>query len=341
MARELDAWKSQASYTADAVATANGGGRAWLLDNLDVVGDLDLDALAGLRGGVVHLGLLVNAGGQPNGALGTLEGLDNIEVSRPRTRLFEAWLQQDFDAGRGSVRAGLYDLNSEFYATEASDQLIHPAFGIGTELSATGSGGPSIFPSTALTVRLAWEDARGRYVQAALVNAKASTLGDPGGVDLRFAEGVLSIVQVGGGRGAARRWAVGAWGYGLERHGSGTPGARGVYGLFERDLDAADVRRTTLFVRGGVSAGRAPVAVSLQAGATRTGVWSSRPASRLSVGFHYAAARGGAGREVGVEAAYADKVAPRVTLQPGLQYVLAPGGRGVAIASLRFIVEAW
>lgn len=337
-AREGEVWKSQAAYTADLVVTPNGSGRAWALDNLDLTGDLDLDALAGLRDAVFHAGLLINTGGQPDAALGTVEGLDNIEVTRPRTRLFEAWLQQDFGAGRGSVRAGLYDLNSEFYATAASDQLIHPAFGIGTELSATGSAGPSIFPSTALAVRLRWEDERKRYVQAAIIDAKAGTLGDPGGVDLGFAQGALGVVQVGGGD--RSRWAVGAWRYGFERDDTGTPRARGIYGLFERDLTSDHGRGITLFVRGGASAGRAPIAVSLQAGATKGGVWASRPDSRLSVGFHYAKARGD-GSEVGFEAAYADKIAPRTTLQPGLQLVGAPGGRSIAIASLRLIVEAW
>ena len=335
LAREVG-WKRQATYTADLVATPTGAARAWGLDNLDLVGDLD--APAGLKGAAVHVDLLLNTGGQPNAALGTLEGLDNIEVARPRTRLFEAWLQQDLGDGRGSVRAGLYDLNSEFYATEASGQLINPAFGIGTELSATGSGGPSIFPSTALAVRLRWADGYGRYVQAAVLDAKAGTLGDPGGVDLGFAEGALGVVQVGGG--SDRRWVVGAWGYTDTPDDAGAQGARGVYGLLENDLATDGGGRTTLFMRGGVAVHGAPVRASLQAGATRIGVWPGRPGSQVSIGLHYAVAHGD-GNEFGVEAAYADKLAPRVTLQPGLQYVVAPGGRSIAIASLRLIVEAW
>jgi porin len=338
MAGEVGAWKGQAIYTADLVATPSGPGRAWVLDNLDLVGDLDLHALTGARGATLHADVLVNGGGQPDGALGTLEGLDNIEVARPRARLFEAWLQQDFGDGRGSVRAGLYDLNSEFYATEASAQLIHPAFGIGTELSTAGSGGPSIFPSTALAIRLRWQDGYGRYVQAAVLDAKAGTLGDPGGVDLSLAEGALGIVQVGGGE--ASRWALGAWRYGAG-DGAGTPGARGVYGLWEHDLAADGARRTTLFVRGGVAGGGAPVRASLQAGAMRTGVWPHRPDSQLSIGVHAARAHGGESSEFGVEAAYADKVTQRLTLQPGLQYVSAPDGRNIVLASLRFILEAW
>ena len=96
--------------------------------------------------------MLNNSGGAPNDVAGTLQGVDNIEVRTPRLRLFELWLEQSL--GPASVRAGLYNLNSEFYADDAAGQLLAPAFGIGSELAATGPNGPSIFPSTALGVRL-------------------------------------------------------------------------------------------------------------------------------------------------------------------------------------------
>ena len=100
--------------------------------------------------------LLNNSSGMPNGDAGTAQGVDNIEVSRHRTRLFEAWVQQDFAGAAASVRAGLYDLNGEFYANDSAGLLIAPAFGISSELAATGANGPSVFPSTALAMRLKW-----------------------------------------------------------------------------------------------------------------------------------------------------------------------------------------
>ena len=81
--------------------------------------------------------------------------MNNIEVAETRFKVYEAWIEQGFGDGRVSLRAGLYDLNSEFYTNDAAGALIAPPFGIGSELSATGPNGPSIFPSTALAVRLA------------------------------------------------------------------------------------------------------------------------------------------------------------------------------------------
>src|SRR5687768_17493844 len=105
-----------AMYTADVSGVTSGvrprAGR--YLDNLDLTADLDLEKAVGWRGAVLHAYALNNSGGAPNDIAGTLQGVDNIEVAKPRLRLFELWLEQG--VGRATVRAGLYNLNSEFYA---------------------------------------------------------------------------------------------------------------------------------------------------------------------------------------------------------------------------------
>src|SRR6185436_3608487 len=104
----------QALYTADATGVVQGvkprAGR--YLDNIDVTADLDLDKAVGWSGATLHAYVLNNSGGAPNDIAGTLQGVDNIEVTTPRLRLFELWLEQAI--GKASVRAGLYNLNSEF-----------------------------------------------------------------------------------------------------------------------------------------------------------------------------------------------------------------------------------
>src|SRR5262249_4727374 len=106
---------------------------------------------------------------------------------------------------------GLYDLNSEFYQNDAASLLLAPAFGIGSELAATGPNGPSIFPSTALAVRASWSVTPHQTLRAAAINASAGVLGDPGGVDTSFNDGALLIAEW------ARRGDVtlkiGAWRY--------------------------------------------------------------------------------------------------------------------------------
>lgn len=128
--------------TVDVVSVSGGSGDdVFLLDNLDVVADLDLDALLGWRGGQAHVHVLNNLGSVPNDRAATLQGVNNIEVASQRLRLFEAWVEQRLSA-RTSVRIGLYDLNSEFYANDAAGLLIAPAFGVGSEIAATGRMAP-------------------------------------------------------------------------------------------------------------------------------------------------------------------------------------------------------
>lgn len=109
------------AYTADVMGVVDGGleRRGSYLDNLDILVDADLDALLGWSGGTAHLHVVNNAGGVPNDFAGTLQGIDNIEVGDQRLRLFEAWIEQTL-GDSATLRLGLYDLNSEFYANDAA-----------------------------------------------------------------------------------------------------------------------------------------------------------------------------------------------------------------------------
>jgi porin len=343
-------WQVEVTYTADVTGALDGGPKraGRFLDNLDVIVDGDLEKAWGWQGAVLHVYLLNNSGGQPNDRVGTLQGVDNIEVSRPRGRLYEAWIQQSFAGGRASALAGLYDLNSEFYSTEASGLLIAPPFGIGSEIAASGPNGPSIFPSTSLSVRLKATGENGAYLQTALVNADAGTIGDPDGPNMRMDRGLLAIAEAGIGEG--RRVAVGAWRYTRKQDdirdlaASGEPGrsgAQGVYLLAEQPLaDGGESGRSAnAFVRVGLSDGDTTVfAGGWQAGVLVERVFASRPDSAFSVGVEqgFLSDKGRANlRDEGLDAAsaessleitYSDRIHPRVTLQPDLQVIRHAGG---------------
>lgn len=360
-------------YKADIAATVDGGAarRGRVLDNLTIGADLDLEKALGWRGARAHALLLSNTGGAPNDDAASIQGVDNIEVSRHRVRLYEAWIEQDLAGGEGSVRAGLYDLNSEFYANDSAGLLIAPAFGIGSELAATGPNGPSIFPSTSLAVRLAWTPSEHSYVQAAALNAHAGVLGDPGGVDLHMEDGALLIAEggwTGLGKAGTGKVAFGAWRYTRKQDDirdlapTGDPAkrkAQGAYVLLERALTGAGgedaVRRTTAFARLGVSDGdTTPFHGGWQAGLKVDRVLAGRPDSAFSIGVNQAYLTGkhranaaDAGQNVGeresaIEVTYADRIGP-LTLQPDLQYVISPGGdravKNAVVAILRVGVE--
>jgi len=361
------AWTHEITYTADLAGPVKGGaahaGR--FLDNLDVIVDGDLDKLVGWRGATVHGYLLNNSGGAPNDVAGTLQGVDNIEVERHRVRLYELWVQTQFAGDKGSVLAGLYDLNSEFYSTQASGLLLAPPFGIGSELASTGPNGPSIFPSTALAVRARVEGGQGAYVQAAVLNAHAGTVGDPKGPSMKFDNGALVVGEA--GIGDSWRLAAGGWFY-TERQAdlrdvdlNGDPAlshARGGYVLAEYPfVDGGEAGRSVRgFARIGLSDGdTTPFRSGWQAGILVEKVFASRPDSAFSVGVEQGvlsskqrdntrdAGTSPADAESSIEITYSDKVAPRVTLQPDLQVIRRAGGdqdaQNVVVVALRMTIS--
>lgn len=356
----------QIAYTADLSGAAGSGARqaGKYLDNLDIIGDADLERVIGWKGAAGHIYILNNSGGAPNDLAGTLQGVDNIEVAAPRLRLFELWVDQSLAGGKASLRGGLYNLNSEFYANEAAGRLLNPSFGIGSELAATGPNGPSIFPSTALGLRLNLSMGDKGYARAAVLNAHSGVVGDPKGVDFTFDDGVLTIAEAGiEGDG---KLSVGAWRYSRKQDDvrdldiNGDPikaPADGVYLLAEQPLFGAEgQRQATAFLRLGASDARTtPFRGGWQAGVHIVRPITSRPDSELAFGVQqgllsprFRANLRDAGvdpktAETGVELTYADKLTSRVTVQPDLQWVrLADAPRDADsrfIASLRIRIE--
>jgi porin len=355
------AWTHDIAYTADVTGGLSGAphaGRA--LDNLDVIIEGDLDKAVGWRGGKLHLYLLNNSGGQPNDVVGVLQGIDNIEVERARLRLYELWVEQRLAGDHASVRAGLYDLNSEFYSTDASGLLIAPPFGIGSEFASTGPNGPSIFPLTALAVRLKVGDEAGPYAQAALLSAHAGALSDPEHLTPGLDRGGIAIAEA-GYRGGAHL-GLGGWTYTRRQDDldlltpRGEPQKTHAYGgylLAEAPVwSGGDDHKLSAFFRAGASDGRTtPFSGGWQAGMLAEGVIPGRPKSSASIGLEQAflssgarkAARSAAGdpatAEGSVEATYSDTIG-RLSIQPDLQLIHHPGGdrsRDLAlVAGLRF-----
>ena len=337
-----DTFTWSVAYTGDVVAgwSDDVSTRGRFLDNLDIVGDLDLGRTIGWDGATLHAHVLNNSGEIPNDDLGTLQGVDNIEVADQHLRLFEFWVEQAF--GGGSVRAGLYDLNSEFYANESAGLLIAPAFGIGSELAATGPNGPSIFPSTALAVRGRFEFSERQSVMFAALNASAGAFGDPDGVDTDFDHGVLLIGEYGWHD--SFNFNVGAWTYSDDQDdirdldGFGDPEQRrafGAYATYERPL----TQSMTGFLRLGFSDGdTTSYSSGWQAGILIEAPIASRPDSQVSLGAYQGRFSDKhsdneidlgvdvADAETGFEITYSDQITPWLRVQPDLQLVVDPGG---------------
>lgn len=354
-------------YIADLVQVAEGpeGAEAFLLHDAELAAEVDLERLAGAPGLTAGAHLLVTAGGQPNEAAGTLQGVDNVEVGSHRAKLYQAWLEKALVGGRASVRLGLTDLNADFYQNDSAGLLIAPAFGIGSELAATGPNGPSIFPSTALTLRVSAQVGESGYARAAIVNAKSGVLGDTDGVDISMRHGALLIAEAGSTRGGGKL-AAGAWAYTKRQndvHAVGADGeplkrlAAGAYILADQKIAGQPGRALNLFLRAGISDGRTTAfRGGFQAGLLMEAPLSSRPDSLLSFGVQQGTLARGFRRsladadlragpaEWGFELTYSDKLLPMLTVQPDVQYVhraYSQGGtRGSVIVGLRFTLAA-
>lgn len=333
------------SYVADADVVADGPQKGTrFVDLLRIDAEADLARLVGWQGARAVFTVEAGTGAQPNLLAGTLEGIDNAETSLNRPRLFQAYLQQDF--GPATAKLGFVDLNSDFYATESSGLLLAPPFGIGSELAASGPNGPSIFPSTAPTFSLKLAPAKDFYLQAAVVNAEARVIGDPGGPAPLLREGALLIGEAGwtgvGGAWGGGKLALGAWTYTKRQDdqrdtdSAGDPRKRrawGVYGLYQQPLG----KTVTAFARGGISDGdTTEFSGALQLGIMAEGVAPGRPESRLAIGAHIAflapkfrANMADAGDpqhpvEPGWELTYSDQLTSWLAVQPDLQFIRDP-----------------
>lgn len=355
-----------AGYTGDVVLTggAGGDGRVRYLDDVQLSADVDGARLFGWHGVTARVNLLGNLGGAPNDGARTLQGIDNIEVAERRVRLYEAWVERRFGAAGHSLRVGLYDINSEFYVTPAARWLVMPAFGIGSELAASGPNGPSTYPLTALGAR-GRLTAGGGYAMAGIVNAEVGLVNGWQGLRTGGTPGGLLLFEAGIENDRAKI-AVGAWRYTSAQPVFPSPGAapdgtiaraNGSYVLAQYRLSHAPANGPTahVFTRVGIADGRTtPFGGGGQWGMLIERPFAARPDVILSLGINagritdaYRAVPPGAARppraETAIEVTYADRIAPFLTVQPDLQYIPTPAGadagRPIVVALIRTRIE--
>jgi len=358
-AADAPTWSWDGIYKADLLYGKTTSGA---VGNLGLRGSADAGALLGWDDTTLHAELLWNHGSKPNRRIGTTQGVSNLEVAQNAARVYATWIEHEFKPSGTSVLFGLYDLNSEFYSTDASSLLIHPSFGIGIDFSQSGRNGPSIFPNLGLALRARQQIGNGYYLQAALIDGVPGNPEHPGRTTVRLSreDGALLVGEFGwqerGDDGPKPgHWGVGTWRYTQRSDridGNGSECNQGVYALAQGVLLDAEHGRTTGFVRAGI-ANRRVNAVDLGFDA---GVLVDRPfgkdgPSALTAGI--AVARFGraqrtsalanegvaiASHETAIEVGARWQLSTALALQPLLQHVWNPGGRRRAnetIAGLR------
>lgn len=334
-------------YTYDVLSNVAGGSKraAQSLDNADLIFSIDGEKLYNVKGSKISLYFLNNDGGKPNANdVGSVQGVDNIEVNANTAKLFEAWIEQNFADDKYSVRAGLYNLNSEFYVTEASALFLNPTYGTGTELAQSGRNGPSVFPNASLALRGKWQPTKEFYIQAAALDGVPGDPGNRQGTHVQFnnGDGALYVAQTGYEFSFAKI-AVGVWHYSSKSDDLidvGSEGSavthrnEGAYAMIEKEFSEKisgfgrfgianrDVNRSDFAWSAGVNVKKViPGRDDGIFGLAASGIHNSSKYKRSQIAADSAVDAA----ETQFELTYSDKVMPWLTVQPDLQYTMNPG----------------
>ena len=349
---DAPAYDFEAVYTADLWRNTRGGLRTGgvYLDNLDVTLAVDGERAWGARGVSAYLyGLYNNSARFSERYIGDAMGASNIDAPEA-VRLYEAWMQWESAAAHAfSLRLGLYDLNSEFDASDGRSLFVHSTHGAGHDLAQTGQNGPSIFPVTSLTLRAAFSPADRWRILAAVLDGVPGDPAHPSSNRIRLSseEGALSIVEVQWSGERVTKASLGHWRYTAEfadlRSTAAAPlpsrdDNRGVYASIEvaLDADASNEPRTLAFARYGVANDRINEFANFFAlGMRSRGLIASRPGDEFGLAIAHATV-GDAARyastgvrreryESTIELTYRAKLTEWLTIQPDIQYIFNPG----------------
>lgn len=214
---EGDGYLFEAIYTGEVLSNVSGGletGTEYL-DNLDLMLELDVPDLTGNgRGSLFLYGLYNNGATFAERYTGDVQVTSNIDAPEA-WRIYEAWYE--FGSEQWSVRAGLYDLNSEFDVNETGALFLNSSHGIGPEFSQTGENGPSIFPVSSLALRGDWRR-QDVTVRVAILDGVPGHPDDPASneINLGGSDGALLAAELDVAlTGSARLW-TGYWRYTAE-----------------------------------------------------------------------------------------------------------------------------
>lgn len=331
--------------TTELVANASGGVRqgSTVLGRADLTMALDTEKAGWWSGGTFFVHLLGAAGGNPVSFVGATQVTSNIEAPDTFT-VFAAWYEHRFFAQKLSLLFGLHPYDSEFYVLDYAANFLNSSFGTGPEVAQTV---PSIFPTTALALRVKYQFLPSVYVLAAVYDGVPGNPKNPRGTHilLRRSDGLFYSMEVGltppAAQDTARHYklAAGAWYHTTDfddfrdrRHSHNS----GVYALGEVALlpEADPTQGLGVFAQVGyASSDRNQIALYLGGGFTYTGLFPRRESDVL--GLAVASARnsdaflraqpGMKRAETVVELTYRLQVLPWLHLQPNLQYVINPG----------------
>jgi porin len=325
------------------------------LNRLQLTGTLAGDRL-GLPGLSLHAQVYNFSGAGLSKRVGDIQTADAIDAV-PATRLFEAWIEQRFGSEKHNiaVRMGFLDVNADFDSIANANWLVNSSQGIGADLAKSGLNGPSIYPVSALGVRVSWTPDDHWTVRAAVLDGVP---GDPDRprlfVSARLApsDGVFTIGQVDYRWSDKARVALGAWRYSHARPTIDGNAYRRDQGLYvEVEAPVPGSRHWSGWVRAGAANGSVQsIDRYFGAGLVGEGLFRDRPNDRAGFAIARAtisdAARASDNlpeAETAIEASYQFKLNRAFAVQPDAQYLMHPaalsGAPDTVVLGLRVILS--
>jgi porin len=360
-----------ALYVGDVLSNVHGGlqtGTAYV-DYLELAVAVDAGpALGSALTGYASL-IHTNAATFSDRYVGDAMFVSNIDTGHVLD-LLEAWVQWgQAGSDAGSLRLGLYDINTEFDTTESRRLFMNSAYGIGHDIAQTGEYGPSIFPATAVAARFALSR-ESWSLKLAAVDANPGDKDSARGsrFHLSESEGALLLAEATIARGRVSQFSLGYWTYTSAF--AGIPGEDGTSAV-RQDNDGTyctaefapgsrphgDSWHWHAFIRAGEANGRinqfdrfvaAGLAVDTPWPAGR-GAQLGLAMSEARVGDDYRdlLRRQGepAGRhERNVELTWRVPLGEHLVVQPDVQYVIDPGAtrdlQNALVLGIRFELAA-
>ncbi len=175
------------TYTGDLQANTLGGIKQEAVYDslLEPQIDLDLEKLIGWKGLTARISAVALSGPSlSSGYVGNLANVSSIN-GRPAIRLYNAWLQQNLAGDTVSIRAGLMNVDAEFFVSSTASLFVNSTFGWPAILALDLPGGGPAYPLSAPGVRVKLQPTPELAIMAAVFS------GDPTGHDGSNSQSVL------------------------------------------------------------------------------------------------------------------------------------------------------
>ena len=208
--RADDGYEFDGAITLESVSNFSGGVErgSRQLANLDLTWAIDTASADWWSGGQFFVYLLGDTGGDPSEMTGDIQEISNIAAENS-FKLYEFWYEHSFVDGHVQLLLGLHDFNSRFYSLDASGLFTHASFGIGPD---TSQAGPSIFPTTAMSVNLRLTGEL-QYLQLGVYDGVPGDPDKPRGTHIKFAadDGLFTVLEVGLAEAEQFKIGLGGW----------------------------------------------------------------------------------------------------------------------------------